>query len=126
MFRRPHAIDWKALVPKPKPRKPPRVDPDYRMRHTIDWAWRWPAWGAFKLRTAGDAYYFRRRWVEGVVQDAAAMALELPTDPQYLDDYRELIARFEAQLPGDVEMGSATAALHIERMKTILSEAESP
>jgi hypothetical protein len=125
---RPHAIDWKALCKPPKRPKPSRPSEWEMLRpiHRVTWAWRWPTFGAFILRNYADADHYRRRWLYDTREDPSSFVEELPTDPAYHDTYRELIARFEAQDPGDVVMHGENAALHIEAMRRILAEAESP
>jgi hypothetical protein len=96
------------------------------MLHRVSTSWQWPLWGAFRLRTISDADHFRRRWLYGTREDPSSFIEELPTEADYHDTYRALIARWEAQDPNDVEMQSPTAALHIEAMRRIVAEAESP
>jgi hypothetical protein len=78
------------------------------------------------LLAISDANYFRSRWVGLTREDPSSFIKELPTEADYHDTYRALIARWEAQDPNDVEMQSPYAALHIKRMAEILAEAESP
>lgn len=122
-------IDWKALVPKPKPPKPPRrterqreMD-EYRVLWKVDYAIRWPTFGAFKVPDWNDAQHFRSLWYHGMVDDVPAMVALLPTDASYHDTYRELLRRHR---DGDPELMGEMAELHLRRMAEIVAEAESP
>ena len=123
-----HCIPWKDYMPKPARRKPPRPSDWEMLRpiHRASTGWRWPTWGALHLRTLADADHYRSRWIYGRREDPSSFIEELPTDAAYHDTYRELIARWEAQDPSDVVMHGENAARHVEAMKRILAEAESP
>lgn len=93
-----------------------------RPLHTLMSSQRFPSFGALLCGSRAARGQWHMVWRE-VGGDVDAMLQRLPTEGAFwLDQYADLVARFDAGDPEVTNLGNAAA--HISRFRQILAEAE--